>query len=339
MKVFNMGLKVCTTFVLFSLVVPHASASQDEYEVSAMSAEQALEKGRLMRAQYKNLESRVYLKQAADKDSAAGSFLYAMELNNYKTNERTPLDTRQYLLKAGELGNRRAMYQLYRHTDGLRKVDVNFWRSQYYTSVILLGRDKPAQAMYELARFHRDYDEELSSYYLDKAIEFKHPLALMERADSLVDRDGSAVLSGEISDKAESLYLLAAETEYIPAMKRYIEVLESTGRYEDAYQWRERALQNGDITSLAVMAKILIGQSSNYSFVPSDKVTAKAYMDLYLSSAGRERMTSLYSVISNDEELLSLTINAEEKEQALDIYLKFKKTIKFYNHDKLWDIQ
>ncbi|EGU49474.1 hypothetical protein VII00023_17464 [Vibrio ichthyoenteri ATCC 700023] len=334
-----MGSKIGAICVLLSFTSPVALAATSDYEISEMTAERALEKGQIMRAQYKNIESRPYLKHAAEKQNGAASFLYAMEIANYKTTMRTPLEARQYLVKAAELGNRRAMHQLYTQANWLRPIDISYWKSQYFNSVILLGRDYPAQAMYELAHFHKDSDDALSTYYLDKAIDFNHPKAMMDRAASMAESEGGLLTSKTYSAEEEALYLRAAETKYIPAIKRYIDVLEARGRFEDAYQWRVQALESGDIKSLAVMSKILLGQSAMYDFIAVDKVKAKAYIDLYLSAAGQERMKSLYSSLAMDEESISGTISAEEKKQATEIYLKYKNTTVFYNHDLLWDIQ
>lgn len=332
-----MRIILCVMSIL--LYSSFAISASSEYEVSGMTADQAFDKGRLTRAQYKNIESRQYLKYAADNNNAAAAFLYAMELAEYKATIRTPIEAKKYLLKAAMLGNRQAMYQLYSNSKWLIDKDVSYWRDQYYSSLILLGRTQPSQAMYELARFHQESDKELSSYYFDIAIGFEHPLALMERADSIVNADSGFFLLGGREKEANDLYLMAAETEYIPAIKRYVEILEAKGRYEEAYQWRIRALERGDLSSLATISKILLGNRSIYDFVVQDKVKAKAYIDLYLSFSGRERMNSIYSSLLIDEEVISQSISVEERKQAVEMYLNYKNSIVFYNHDVFWDVQ
>nr|MBF4254145.1 sel1 repeat family protein [Vibrio anguillarum] len=120
---------------LFPSMVLHAeqeTSAAEVYEVGNMSPEKAFATGRLLRAQYKNMESRPYLQYAADNDNSDAAFLYAMELSNYKTTIRTPPEAREYLLKAAELGNRRAMKHLYTDAKWLRDRDVQYWKSQYY---------------------------------------------------------------------------------------------------------------------------------------------------------------------------------------------------------------
>ncbi|MGF1908696.1 sel1 repeat family protein [Vibrio kasasachensis] len=330
-----MWRKMCAVLILTSFFAPSLAASE-EYDVGAMSSEKAFETGRLLRAQFKNAESRVYLKLAAENENPEALFLYAMELSNYKTTIRTPPEARKYLLKAAELGNRRAMYQLFTSAKWLRDMDIAYWRNQYYSSLIMLGRDNPSQAMYELARFHKGSDSELFSHYLDVAAGFDHPLALMDKAKSIGDDEGLFQFDRG-GDHADKLYLAAAKTLYIPAIRNYISLLEDKGRYKEAYEWRLTALEQGDITSLAVVSKILLGHSSTYSFVPQDRVRAKAYIDLYLLFAGDERMTSLRTALELNEENISVAMNNKERKQSEEIYLKYKTSLIFYNHDKFWD--
>lgn len=326
---------------LFPSMVLHAeqeTSAVEVYEVGNMSPEKAFATGRLLRAQYKNMESRPYLQYAADNDNSDAAFLYAMELSNYKTTIRTPPEAREYLLKAAELGNRRAMKHLYTDAKWLRDRDVQYWKSQYYDSLIRLGRDDPAQATYELAQFYKGMDNEMYSYYLDKAVSFNHPRALMDKAKQVQEGGGLFLMPGERETKVRELYLAAAKTNYIPAMRRYIGILESKGRFEDAYQWRLMALEQGDITSLATVVKILLGDSASYHFVTPDRIKAQAYLDLYLSAAGTERMQSLYSILELEEESLAGKMSEEEKAQANDIFVNYKSNLNFYYHDVFWDI-
>ncbi|WP_244187306.1 sel1 repeat family protein [Vibrio qinghaiensis] len=342
-----MWVKTCVIlaiFLPFSSTAVRAEAEQenyqaiDAYEVGDMSPEKAFATGRLLRAQYKNMESRPYLKYAADSDNPDAAFLYAMELSNYKTTIRTPPEAREYLLKAAELGNRRAMKHLYTDAKWLRDRDVQYWKSQYYDSLIRLGRDEPAQATYELAQFYKGMDNEMYSHYLDKAVSFNHPRALMDKAKQVQAGSGLFLMPGERETKVRELYLAAAKTNYIPAMRFYIDILESKGRFKEAYQWRLMALEQGDITSLATIIKILLGDSASYQFVIQDRIKAKAYLDLYLTYAGTERMQSLYSTLQLEEESLAGKMSDEEKLQANDIFINYKNNLNFYYHDVFWDI-
>ncbi|MBD1565854.1 sel1 repeat family protein [Vibrio sp. S12_S33] len=322
--------------LLLSLITPDVSAGQDVYEVSALSPEKAFETGRLLRAQYKNLESRPYLKHSADNGNSEASFLYAMELANYNTTIRTPPEAREYLLKAARLGSRRAMYQLYTNAHWLKHRDVMYWKSQYYDSLIRLGSTNPSQATYELARYFKNSNQEMYIYYLDKAVGFNHPQALMDKAALIQQGEGVYFMPGERETEARKMYLEAAKTRYIPAMRHYIDILENKGDFQNVYKWRLSALEEGDIVSLAAVTKILLGKGASYRFVARDDIKAKAYLDLYLTAAGSERMASVYSMMEIEEETLRSQMSAEDEYQVKKLVDTYNN-MTFYNHDIFWD--
>lgn len=66
------------------------SAEDVSYDLNNLSAKEAFEKGRLLRAQFKNVEGRRYLKFAAELEEPNAAYLYAMELASYKSTIRTP---------------------------------------------------------------------------------------------------------------------------------------------------------------------------------------------------------------------------------------------------------
>ena len=322
--------------LLLCCITPLAWAELNKYETTAMSPEKAFETGRLYRSQFKNIESRNYLKYSADNNNPEASFLYAMELSSYKPTIRTQLEAREYLLKAAELGSRRAMYQLYTNSKWLRNIDIQRWGNEYYASLIVLGRDNPSQAMYELARFYKGKSNDLYTHYLEVAIGFNHHLALMDKAINIGNGEGFFVFGGR-EQEVEKLYLSAANTGNIPAIRYYIGFLESKGRYKEAYKWRTIALENGDIISLAIVTKIILGNSEVYNFIDQDYVKANAYLNVYLSSAGKERMQALYDSLSLDEEILSNKINDEGKVRSNEIYNYYMNNVVFYSHDEFWD--
>lgn len=311
----------------------------NQYKVSHLSAEQAYMTGSLLRAQYKSMDSMAYLKHAADQNHAPASYLYSMELASRRGLMNDPLAAREYLLKAAKLGHRKAMHELYLNANWLRDIEIDYWKKQYHSQVILLGREAPSQAMYELSRFYQESDSHLSEFYLNKAADLNHPLALMAKARKVTEGGGSVLVSLSREALVNQLYLEAAKTNYIPAIRKYIDILESKKRYKEAFKWRVIALENGDITSLASVAKILLGESKLYQFVPQDRVKAKAYIDLYLASAGQEKMQTLYTSLAQKKEKIELEMIAEEKQNAKEMYLNFKNTLSFYNHDRLWDVQ
>ncbi|EKO3626152.1 sel1 repeat family protein [Vibrio metschnikovii] len=331
-------VKASLLILLFSMSSTAVFAQLERYELRGMSPEEAYETGRLLRAQYKNLESRPYLQYAADNDIPAAAFLYAMELSNYKTTIRTPLAARKYLLKSAELGNRRAMHQLYSDAEWLSDREIDYWRNKYYESLIQLGAINPSQATYELSRYYRDNDRTLSLYYLDLAVSFKHPRALMDKALLIEQGHGISLMPGARETTVRELYLAAAKTGYIPAIRHYIGLLESKDRFEEAYEWRLVALNQGDLISLASVANILLGQRVSYEFVTPNPIQAKAYIDLYLASAGKDRMQAVYEMFELDQQYIFSQVIFETDRETETLVGDYKNIPTFFHYDIFWDI-
>lgn len=324
--------------IVFGLSVLSAGASADSYDVETLSAQQALESGRLLRAQFKNIEARNYLKHAADKGNADAAYLYAMELSNYNTTIRTPPRARDYLLQSANGGNRHAMHHLYTHGDWLTEHEQTYWQQQYHDALVTLGQKDAPQALYELAQYYQPIDPTLSEQYLEMAVDFKQPQALMEKARRYQNGDGYFVLPGARDTQVRKMYLEAAQTGYIPAMRAYISLLEDKGRYKEALQWREKALHAGDLTSLAALGFVYAGQSENYQFVQTDLAKARAYMDTYIETAGTNRLKNLYLSVEESNKNITQRMNVTQKKRAENIEYKLNDNVVYYNHDIFWDI-
>ena len=314
------------------------TSSDKSYDISSLNANEAYQEGKLLRAQLKNTKARPYLKYSADKGDAKAAYLYAMELSNYNTTIRTPPKAQEYLLKAAQGGNRQAMRHLYLDGNWLRLRERNYWKKHYYNSLITLGQTEPGQAMFELANFYRKSDQELSSYYLNKSLDFDIPKALMEKAKSIESGEGTYIFPGSREKTIDKMYKAAADTGYMPAVRNYIQRLEDLGNYQEAFKWRQKAVKEGDLTSLAAVAIILSGFSTDYQFVDQDLATAKAYYDIYLETAGTDRLGVLYDNIEQHYSDIMKTISPEDLSKSKKIEANLRKEKPFYNHDVYWDI-
>lgn len=321
-----------------SSVAADAQNAQSAYEMNQMTASQAYQEGKLLRAQLKNMKARPFLKYAADKGDAQAAYLYAMELSNYNTTIRTPPEAQEYLLKAAREGNRQAMQHLYLKGDWLRIRERKYWQNHYHDSLVTLGQTEPAQALYGLAQYYQSTDQELSEYYLDKSVAFDVPRALMQKAAELESGEGTYLLPGGRDKAVSKLYEQAANTGYMPAIRNYIQRLEDQHNYQEAFKWRERAIEEGDLTSLAAVAIILSGYSSNYAFVQEDLAKAKAYYDVYLETAGSDRLDVLYQNVERHYADIMKIISPKDIEKSQSIEARLQKKNTFYNHDLYWDI-
>ncbi|MFG0605349.1 sel1 repeat family protein [Vibrio mimicus] len=302
-----------------------------------LTAQQAYENGRLLRAQFKNLTARQYLKYAADLGEPNAAYLYAMEVANYRTTIRTPPESQHYLLMAAQGGNRQAMRELYRNGEWLRSAERVLWQQHYYDAVIELGARNPSQTAYELALYFQENDPKLAQHYLGIAVEFEYPAALMLMAQQIEQGQGSYPMPGSRVTEARKTYLQAAKTGYIPAVRKYIQLLENKGKYKDAYYWRQQAVQHGDLTALAAMGSILSGQSDVYHFVEPDLKQAKAYLGLYLEVSGSDRLSNIYQNSQRQLLDISMQLNEHDKEIASEIEMQLEQYQPFFNHDAYWD--
>lgn len=312
-------------------------SNEISYDMQQLTAQQAFENGRLLRAQFKNLTARQYLKYAADLGEPNAAYLYAMEVANYRTTIRTPPESQHYLLLAAEGGSRQAMRVLYQDGAWLRAVERDLWQQRYFNAVIELGASEPSQAAYELALYYQERDPKLSQFYLNIAVDFQHPAGLMLWAEQISQGKDSYPMPGSRTTEIRKTYLQAAETGYIPAIRNFIQILENKGKYEDAYYWRQQAVQHGDLTALVAMGNILSGNSELYRFVEPDLKQAKAYLGLYLEIAGSDRLGNVYQ--NSQKQLIDISskLNEHEEEIVLEIEMQIEKYQPFFNHDLYWD--
>lgn len=341
MKVFRKVVIVPTLVQLRSLflvatLLSHNALASENYDVEKMSAVDAYQYGKLLRAQFKNIEAREYLKYSADNDFPDGAYAYAMETMGYHDTARATGKARDYLIKAAQGGSRQALRYLYRYGDWLSATKRNKYKSEYYNSLIDLGAESPGLAYLLLSDYFHSSDTELSDYYLEKAMDFDIPDAYMASAERLENGEGDYFFDSERIAQSRNRYLHAAASGYIPAIKRYVAILESRGQFQDALEWRETALIQGDITSLVTLGNIYSGNSPRYSFVEPDLIKAKAYFELYLESAGQDRLASVYRQAE--------TSYKQTIDQISDVQLSYSDEFKnelsaikyFYNYDYLW---
>ncbi len=310
--------------------------SGTSYDIVDLTAEEAYQKGKLLRAQFKNRESLPYLKHSLEQGNSDAAYLYSIVLLNSNRSPRTIEESRQYMIRAAQQGNRHAMRRLYQTGHWLTENERKHWQTQYYNSLIVLGKTKPGIAFYEMAQYFESAEPELSKYYLDKSMMLEYPPAYMEYATNLSNEVGQFTLPGERDTQIRKLYLNASELGYIPAIRKYIQILEEKRQFQLAFEWRKQALSYGDIMSLASIGLIYSGLiNSNYKFVKSNKILAKAYLGLYLEHAGNHKFSSLYNEV---EDCYFYTVNYMTDEQISESLLieELLKNTKFYSYDLYW---
>ncbi|SHG08351.1 TPR repeat [Vibrio gazogenes DSM 21264] len=315
-----------------------ANQQKYDYDINFLTPTQAYEKGRLLRAQFKNEEARHYLQYAADKGDADAAYLYAIELSEYNPTIRTPRLVREYVEQAANQGNLHAMNYLYQHGTWLRTTIRQSWHKRYHDGLVRLAATQPAKAVYYLSLYYEKTDPDQSEYYLQRAMDYSYPLAWMDNSRRSLDDINQLYTETRFSTGIYTNYRNAAEHHFIPAMKACVELYEGRGDFKKAFEWRKRALDAGDLTSLAVVAKIYAGEASSYRFVDEDLIKARAYSELYLDYAGSDRLTSLHKSMEQFFVDITNEMTPPDIERAQKITDTYKEKVTFYNHDTYWDL-
>ncbi|HBC3509044.1 TPA: sel1 repeat family protein [Vibrio parahaemolyticus] len=259
---------------------------------SSLDPEKAFEIGEQLHRQFKDKQAMKYLKFAADNGSASGAFLYGTLRQPLMSTARKNDESYFFIRKAAEQGYLPALKWLYQHD--IDSPQHHDWRRRYYSALIFLGQSQPDKAFYLLADYYRHSDKERYSFYLSEAVKRKYPKALIEQAQRLDSGEGGYIVPSLKQERVASLYLQAAETKNIPAMRAYIEWLEIHQHFTDAYHWRIKSLQAGDILSLVELGLIYSQPKPNYKFIDMDYSTSSLLLNKYINEAGDERFKGLY---------------------------------------------
>ncbi|BFM48472.1 sel1 repeat family protein [Marinomonas sp. THO17] len=287
----------------------------------------AYEEGRLLRAQYKNRLAREYLKFAVDQGEPRASFLYAIELKSHQKTIRTAGKAKQYIdlaLKNGDLSALR--YALFKHNE-LSAQQYEALLNQYQSRLEKLEEDAIPSANFGYFLLYQKQDKRLAAEYLEKAVEASDPVALMVMADRVLNGEGFYIFSFSRVNGALELYQNAANTGYLPAVKKLVDELEKFKKYEQAFEWLLKAAKQGELTSIATVARVYSGNSETYKAIGLNLVAAKAYYDLYFDYAGIDRFDSLYQVMLTELETIENSLDDEQKATSEEMVESLKSGI------------
>ncbi|MCW8336081.1 sel1 repeat family protein [Vibrio sp. SCSIO 43135] len=331
-------MSILARFSFIALFACTASAQTELYDEQQLSPQQAQEVGNLLRAQYKITEAFRYLKYAADLGDAKAAYLYAIELQHTPSTLRRNDDFEVYMLRSAKAGYIDAALYLYTQADWLESTEKSNWRSRYYEMVIELGASDPNQAFYRLYNYFKTSEPELANYYLKQSASNLYPLAVMATAANIANGQGTFLMPGSRETESRLMYKTAAESNFLPAIRHYILLLEQKNKREEAFEWRLKAIELGDLNSLAVAGRAYAGMSEYYSFVASDSIKAKSYLDLYLSYAGSDKLANVYANAQTLSTSLSKVMTADQIEQANIRVEEYKQSTTYYNFDYHWGV-
>lgn len=334
---FDTLVKKTLVTLAFLICFSSLAFGKEMYDVSTLTPDEAYEYGELLRVQLKNDAALEYLKFAADAGHANASYVYAIELKRTRTAYQEDDSYQQYLTLAASNGSLAAMRYLYTKADWLSAAEKSKLRDEYHDQLIELGATEPSFAYFRLSQYYFEDNKELSAYYLEKAQQFDVAKAFMEEGERIKNGHISFIFQAKKDRTIMRQYVKAAELGYIPAIRRIIAIFEAGSDFRQALIWREKALENGDLTSLLSLSKIYRGESEQYDFVGIDLVKSKAYLEVFLQTAGRDVLPSLYSQAEDDFSKLAKLTDKEQTRQSDNIRSSLLSGTDFIRYDEVLD--
>lgn len=334
---FDTLVKKTLVTLAFIICLSSLAVGKEMYDVNTLTPKEAYEYGELLRVQLKNNSALEYLKFAADAGHANAGYVYALELKRKRSKHQEDDSYQQYMKLAANNGSLAAMRYLYTRADWLSIAEKTNLRNEYHDQLIELGATEPSFAYFRLSQYYLNDNDELSDYYLEKAQQFDVAKAFMEEGDRIKSGHKTFIFEAKRDRTMLQQYVKAAELGYVPAIRRIVAIFESESDFKQALIWREKALENGDLTSLLSLSKIYRGDSEQYEFVGIDLVKSKAYLEVFLQSAGRDVLASLYSQAENDFSKLTKITSQEQTMKSDYIRSSLLSETDFIRYDEVLD--
>ncbi|MGD8110985.1 tetratricopeptide repeat protein [Vibrio sp. TRT 17S01] len=263
---------------LWACTISGAMASND---LSDLSADQAFEKGKLLRWQLHHQEALPYLKHAAEKGSAEAAYIYSIELED--GSEKQGEEEYHYALRAAEQGNLLAMLKVSSSSNPERDEIRQEWEEKTQQAILERAEAGNPEAMLLL---HTTLEKEKDKMaWLEKAVAANHPEAKFKLAQAYEAGYDWFFIPGKRSKETKRLYQESAEQGYPPAMKAYMEqLLAKKKTREEGFEWMKKLAEIGRADSLLLIANTYAEDRQMRDIVPQDRVKALSYLYAYFES-------------------------------------------------------
>ncbi|GLQ74305.1 tetratricopeptide repeat protein [Vibrio penaeicida] len=270
-------------------------------EIEDISPQDAFEKGSTLRLQYHNEQALHYLKYAADEGHSMAALLYADELATLPHAARREDEIVEYTFKSADSGNVWAMQRLAKTNRSGDEEQRIQWQTHFLTALEKAAEEGNSKAM--LALFYRDREDNYkqAKFWLRKALEQGYLPAQYAKIE-LVEHGYEEwfVLPGNRLKTVKKQYVELAETGYLPAIKKTIQLMIDTDKTHEAVVWMEKAVDQGDATSLALLAKAYAGNFTK-TRVETNLVKSYSYYQNYLDAIGSDRLIGTRKRIEKEE--------------------------------------
>lgn len=299
-----------------ALSLTEEAASYKDSYFNNISAKEAYNIGNRLHAVYKDRESTKYLYYSAKRGDANAAYLYAVVLKNIGNSRRNKSTVTKYMIIAADKGVFEAVRYLALREDVLPWSTRTKWMEKYHEQILELQKNDPQKAELELYLYHLRLNKPLAHLHLNNAIKLNNPIALILKAEKIQAGKGFFFFRSSRHEASMHEYKLAAQTNYIPAMRKYIIELYRSNLNQEAFEWHLKAADLGDLSSIAVVARVYAGYGKAYKSVAVDLLKAKIYYDMYLETVGRDTFEKLYIELAEEQSLITTRMNKEELQAA-----------------------
>lgn len=333
-----MNVIIC---LLYWLVICFPIACFSANEIELVSPQEAFEKGQLLRLQYHNNLSLEYLKFAADNGHSMAQLLYADELAKGYQSTRTVEIVAEYTERSAKSGNIWAMQRIVNTLRLNNKDNQIRWQKMFSELLLEKAESGNNKAMLKLFYLKRDDDYEKAIWWLNKAIDNEYMPAKMAEVELIELGYEEWFLSSKRRMKyVTQRYTKLAELDYLPAIVKVIELLDSANQEKAAFVWIEKLADLGDALSLVRLAKRYSGYGVN-SMAELNLVKSYAYYSVYLNTIGYDRMLKSWQRIDAEMKIVKAKLTAVQLIEAEEIYRNYTKNqnLKFYSPHWEYEMQ
>ncbi|WP_131825145.1 sel1 repeat family protein [Salinivibrio sp. AR640] len=306
----------------------------DDYDIQAMTPEAIFEHGRLSRAQFHYQRAEKYLRAAADQGIVPAAYLYAVLVSDDGNKLDYSPVAQQYLTQAAKADYIPAMKLLVEKGHWLSANHRTIWRYKYEEALAAWYEKAPKDAAFSLYQYVYPTDKKKAEQYLEEAIAANDVDALLHKASQIeLAERGFYLFPSSRLDAAAEVKKQIANAGGIPGTKSLYRDFIRRGESHKAVAWREKAIEQGDLMSLAALGRLY---TTNYMPEDAEYTDGLVYLSAYLDVVGQGRFVTLREQAMEQFELASSRVSNDVIEKVEQRAAELRRTHMFFHYDRYW---
>ncbi|WP_131825326.1 sel1 repeat family protein [Salinivibrio sp. AR647] len=306
----------------------------DDYDIQAMTPEAIFEHGRLSRAQFHYQRAEKYLRAAADQGIVPAAYLYAVLVSDDGNKLDYSPVAQQYLTQAAKADYIPAMKLLVEKGHWLSANHRTIWRYKYEEALAAWYEKAPKDAAFSLYQYIYPTDKKKAEQYLEEAIAANDVDALLHKASQIeLAERGFYLFPSSRLDAAAEVKKQIANAGGIPGTKSLYRDFIRRGESHKAVAWREKAIEQGDLMSLAALGRLY---TTNYMPEDAEYTDGLVYLSAYLDVVGQGRFVTLREQAMEQFELASSRVSNDVIEKVEQRAAELRRTHIFFHYDRYW---